>query len=137
MKARRSGKLHRTRDYRRVYSQGKWFENRWLVLRVLGPMAGEEAETDAGGRPERIRVGMSVGKAFGGAVARNRCKRLLRETCRHLLSRANKADRATLGAWDLVLIPKPFAKGANLADWEQAVRDLLVRAGIIQPKRPP
>ena len=46
------------------------------------------------------RVGLSVSKKFGGAVARNRIRRLLREAYR-----LGKAELPT--GFDLVLIPRP------------------------------
>jgi ribonuclease P protein component len=48
----------------------------------------------------RRRVGITAGKRFGGAVARNRAKRRLREAFRRLESRL-------LDHGDLVLVARP------------------------------
>jgi ribonuclease P protein component len=62
------GRLSRSADFERVYRQGRSHANRWLVLYAF-PRAPE-------GEP---RLGLSVSRKVGGAVDRNRVKRLLRE----------------------------------------------------------
>jgi len=51
-----------------VYRQGRSQANRWLVLYAF-PRGGEEEP----------RIGFSVSRKVGGAIERNRVKRLLRE----------------------------------------------------------
>ena len=63
------GRLSRSAEFERVYRQGRSHGNRFLVLYAF---PREEAEDDA-------RLGVSVGRKVGGAVERNRVKRLLRE----------------------------------------------------------
>jgi len=62
------GRLSRSADFERVYRQGRSHGNRWLVLYAF-PRAPEG---------ER-RLGLSVSRKVGGAVERNKVKRLLRE----------------------------------------------------------
>jgi ribonuclease P protein component len=77
-------RLSRTAEFDRVYRHGRSTSNRYLVLYVFpredqgsnGPF-GERRGEDAGGVEPRL--GVSVGKRVGGAVVRNRVKRLLRE----------------------------------------------------------
>ncbi|MGI8558789.1 MAG: ribonuclease P protein component [Solirubrobacteraceae bacterium] len=64
---RRTGRLSRSAEFDRVYRQGRSVANRYLVLYTF-PRGGEHA----------ARVGLSVGRKVGGAVERNRVKRLLR-----------------------------------------------------------
>jgi ribonuclease P protein component len=68
--ARRSrrGRLSRAAEFERVYRQGRSQGNRFLVLYSF-PRGGEDEP----------RLGVSVSRKVGGAVDRNRVKRLLRE----------------------------------------------------------
>src|SRR4051794_41808287 len=64
----RRGRLSRSAEFERVYRQGRSQGNRFLVLYSF-PRGGD-AEP---------RLGVSVSRKVGGAVDRNRVKRLLRE----------------------------------------------------------
>jgi ribonuclease P protein component len=70
---RRAGRvrLSRSADFDRVFRQGRSHAGRELVLYVFP--RGEATEADA------PRLGLSVSRKVGGAVQRNRVKRLLRE----------------------------------------------------------
>jgi ribonuclease P protein component len=68
----RSGRLSRSADFERVYRRGKSHGNRHLVLYAFP--RGAEADGP--------RLGVSVSRKVGGAVHRNKVKRLLREAFR-------------------------------------------------------
>jgi ribonuclease P protein component len=63
-----SRRLSRSAEFERVYRHGRSTANRYMVLYAF--------PNSSAGRP---RLGLSVSRKVGGAVERNRVKRLLRE----------------------------------------------------------
>ena len=103
----KSARLRRTADYRKVYAEGR--------RRNLGLLVGF-----ARANGERTsRIGITVSRALGGAVERNRLKRRVREVVRR--------HRAELGpGWDIVLQPRAAAKTAPFLDLDQAIRNFFL-----------
>jgi ribonuclease P protein component len=66
------GRLSRSAEFERVYRQGRSVGNRFLVLYSF-------PRTSAGEPADGTRLGVSVSRKVGGAVDRNKVKRLLRE----------------------------------------------------------
>jgi len=64
---------------------------------------------------------------MGKAVRRNRLKRRLRESVRHLWQRGHLRD-----GFDVVLIPRGAAVTADFETLLYAVRDLFGRAGLLE-----
>lgn len=62
--------LKKDKEFRRVYSKGRSFANRELVIYILN------------NNTDNNRLGISVSKKVGNAVTRNRVKRLIKEVYR-------------------------------------------------------
>ena len=69
----RRPRLTRSADFDRVYRRGRSAATRTFVLYAF-PSARDDDDAEAA-----VRLGVSVGRRVGGAVDRNRVKRLLRE----------------------------------------------------------
>ena len=106
-------RVRSSRDFQRVRRRGRQVSGHLLTLSYA---RRPEAEAP-------LRAGFSVSKRVGGAVVRNRVKRRLRESVRHLLV-------LLVPGWDIVLTAKPAAAAATYAALEGETRALLSRAGL-------
>jgi len=122
-------RLSRSSDFQRIYRQGSSTASRFLVLYSFK----RPAETGA----EGPRLGLSVSKKLGGAVVRNRVKRLLREAFQgcagHLAEEYDLVVIARPHLLELVARESAGEKGVVGA----AVRELLVRAGVLDEVQGP
>jgi ribonuclease P protein component len=105
LKFRKLDRLRSPSDFKRVYERRCSVSNQWLI--VYGcPNA-----------LEHLRLGLSVSRKIGNAVARNRFKRLYREAFR--LSRAELPT-----GLDLIVLPRS-SREPTLAEVRLALADLV------------
>lgn len=106
-------RLRSSNDMERVRREGKSYAHPLTVL-----IACPQPE------PAAPRIGVIAGRSVGGAVQRNRTKRLLREAIRIY------AHQLAPG-WDLILIARAPLTAVKLAQAQAAVQQLLHRAHVL------
>ena len=115
---RRRRRLSRSGEFERVYREGRSHASRHLVVYAFPRTQGDDSEP---------RLGVSVGRKLGGAVERNRMKRLLREA--FWSSAADLSD-----GHDFVIVARPAAGELARQGGEQAIeaelREVLTTAGL-------
>ena len=113
----RRQRLSRSAEFDRVYREGRSHANRYLVVYSF-PREGDG---------EDPRLGVSVGRKVGGAVERNRVKRLLRDAFWAV------ADSLPEGH-DFVVVARPesgeLASREGEPGVERSLRELLEKAGL-------
>ena len=102
-------RLLRSQDFRRVYNEGTRFAGPFFAAFCLY----QPAESGP-------RVGLTVPRALGKAVVRNRIKRRVREDVRFHLSQLSPA-------WSIVINPRRKALDAPLPELAREVERLFLR----------
>ena len=114
----KAARLIRTGEFARVRTEGKPVHGKMLVLGVLKGCG----EMDC-------RVGIVTSRRVGGAVVRNRVRRLLREIFRVM------RPRLVRGVW-LVAVAKSSAAKASLSKLGEECSQLARRAAILRDIAP-
>jgi len=118
---RRRRRLSRSGEFERVYREGRSYANRYLVVYAF-PRSEQDGEP---------RLGISVGRKLGGAVERNRVKRLLRDAFWNTAAELE-------GGHDFVIVGRPDARALAEEEGEQgierALREVLAEAGLTAPR---
>ncbi len=107
-------RLSRSAEFERVYRQGRSKGNRFLVLYAFPARRMTRRRSPTTGRG----LGLSVSKRIGGAVDRNRVKRVLREAF------WEEAERLPSGS-DYVVVARPDARGLAEREGMGGVRTAL------------
>ena len=106
MRFRPDHRIRRRAEFQRVYDHGARAHSRYATVFILAN------DRDVS------RLGIAATKKLGGAVQRNRAKRLIREVFRR-----NNLARG----YDIVVVPKREALGASLTVLEADYRNFLER----------
>ncbi len=104
--------LKLNKEFRRAYGRGKSFVSPLLVTYVVPNRLGV------------VRIGITAGKKIGGAVTRNRAKRVIMAAfleCRGQLC----------GSADIVFVARNRTPYANSKDCLSAMRQHLTEAGLL------
>jgi ribonuclease P protein component len=108
----RQFRLTRSTDFKRVRRFGKSYAHPLIVLIV------------SEGEDSRTRIGVAAGRSVGGAVRRNRAKRLLREAVRPLIP-------LIITGKDLLLVARFPLPDAKMQAVRTTLESLLQRAELL------
>lgn len=103
-------RIRRRGEFQRVFDAGRRAHGRYLTI-IAAPSSGPDS-----------RIGIVASKKLGGAVVRNRAKRLIREVFR--------TQSGPETASDLVVIPKASALQVEAAEVVSDYRTTLRRLGM-------
>jgi ribonuclease P protein component len=121
---RRRRRLSRSGEFERVYREGRSHASRHLVVYAFPRADADDNDP---------RLGVSVGRKLGGAVERNRMKRLLREAFWATAEELREGH-------DFVIVARPAASELARQGGEQAIeaelREVLTAAGLATGEDP-
>ena len=103
--------LKRNGDFRRAYGRGKSLAAPALVTYAVRNRLGV------------CRYGVTASKKVGGAVERNRCRRVIREALRTL-------DEPLRSGWDLVFVARARTKDMKSTAIQETMRAHLKQLGV-------
>ena len=109
--------LTKNKEFSRIYARGKSYVHPNLVLYVAKNRLGY------------TRIGLTATKKVGHAVQRNRLRRQLREIYR-------LHEASFVPGYDLVVVARSRAIGADYAALEHAYLSLAARLGLLTQNTP-
>ena len=104
-------KLKENRDFRRAYNKGEAFVSPYFVVYILKK------------RTEKVRLGITVSKKIGGAVLRNRAKRVITAAFRECL------PNIAVG-YDFVIVARTRVVTVKSTVISEILKSYIIKAGI-------
>ena len=114
--------------YVKAYRRGERYVGKYVAVYVLRDLAAKRLALENPKKEKVNRVGLSVGKRIGGAVERNRAKRIIRA--------AYDVHKADLKKGYLVVISARDAINGQKSDTVSAeLRTAFEKTGLLSPKK--
>lgn len=106
----KAARLLKHASFQHVYENGrKHFSATMIFFYVLSPAKDSQVGANA------VNIGLTVGRALGGAVDRNRIKRRMRDVVRHNLAQLQHSLALRGMTAEVVINPKKAALTADIA----------------------
>ena len=111
----KSARLLKHASFQHVYETGrKHFSSSMIFFYLLRPIAEDKRCA--------VQIGLTVGRAIGGAVDRNRIKRRMRDVVRHELKSLQDAFTSRGVSAEIVINPKKVVLTADVAKLREEVQ---------------
>lgn len=108
-------RIKKNKEFQQIFKKGKSFANRQFIVYIL---KSEQTE---------FRLGLSVSKKVGNAVARNRIKRYIRQTFLEL-------KEELLPNVDYIIIARPQAATLDFHESKKSLEHVLKIARVLPKK---
>ena len=99
--------------FSKAYKKGSKFVGRHVVVYILRDYLAKKFKNENPQKEYLNRVGLTVSTKIGGAVVRNRVKRIIREALRHIVR-----DHKLKGGFLVVIVARNAAVSAKTQDVE-------------------
>ena len=115
--------------YNKAYKRGKSFVGKSVAVYVLKDYAAERLAKANPEKKQFNRLGLSVSKKLGGAVVRNRVKRILREGLRTVIK-----ERGLRTGYLIVIAARTQATEQKSQAIAKELRHAFDKIGLLCPK---
>ena len=105
-------KLKQNYEFRRAYTRGKSYVSPYFVIYLYAT------------KKQTVRLGITTGKKIGGAVSRNRARRVLTAAFQGLLPQLK-------GGYDFVIVARPRILAVKSTQAHDKMSQLLEAAGVL------
>ncbi|MBQ7384481.1 MAG: ribonuclease P protein component [Clostridia bacterium] len=116
--------------YNKTYSRGRRYVGRYIAVYVLKDLAAKRLMRENPEGKYVNRVGITVSKKIGGAVCRNRSKRIIRAAYRALSDELRRGYLVVISARGAIV-------GRNSQDIEEELSKAFLELGMMSADKTP